>query len=69
MFEKKEFFTPNRYEFAALMEGVTLRFDGIDLGLALLNMSFSPSGRYFAAGYHERGSGETLGGPRSAELQ
>lgn len=59
VFEKKEFFTPNRYEFAELMEGVTLRFDNIDLGLALLNMSFSPGGRYFAAGYYERGGGES----------
>src|SRR5688572_30262447 len=62
VFEKKEFFTPNHYEFVALVGGVSiLRLDSIDLGLALLNMGFSPSGRYFAAGYYQRGprGGET----------
>jgi hypothetical protein len=67
MFEKKEFFEPNYYEFVALVQGVALlRFDGIDLGLALLNMGFSPNGRYFAAGYYERRSG---GGETSLVLE
>lgn len=62
LFEKKEFFVPNYSEFVALLgDAVMLRIDGIDLGLALLNMSFSPNSRYFAAGYYERrgGGGET----------
>jgi WD40 repeat protein len=67
MFEKKEFFEPNYYEFVALIQGVAiLRLDGIDLGLALLNMGFSPNGRYFAAGYYERRSG---GGETSLVLE
>lgn len=57
-FEKKEFFVPNYFEFVAMIRGVAvLRLDGIDAGLALLTMGFSPSGRYFAAGYYERESG------------
>ena len=62
LFEKKEFFTPNYSEFVELIRGVLIqRIDGVDLGLALLNMGFSPNGHYFAAGYYERrsGGGET----------
>jgi WD40 repeat protein len=66
VFEKKEFFTPNHQEFVELMEGVMLRFDATDLGIALLNMGFSPSGRYFAAGYYQRGIG---GGETSLVLE
>ncbi len=67
LFEKKEFFVPNYYEFVAMIgEVAILRMDGIDLGLALLNMGFSPSGRYFAAGYYERRSG---GGETSLVLE
>jgi WD40 repeat protein len=61
VFEKKEFFEPN-WESIAIIRGVgTVRMGGVDLGLSLLNMGFSPSGRYFAAGYYERrtGGGET----------
>ena len=61
VFEKKEFFVPN-YEFIAMISGVaSIRLNSVDLGLSLLNMGFSPSGRYFAAGYYERriGGGET----------
>lgn len=60
-FEKKEFFVPN-YEVISMTTGrVMLRMNSVDLGLAILNMRFSPSGRYFAAGYYERrvGGGDT----------
>lgn len=67
VFEKKEFFIPNYSEFVAMFDDVVLlRMDGLDLGLALLNMSFSPNGRYFAAGYYERRSG---GGETALVLQ
>ena len=66
-FEKKEFFEPNYSEYVTLIRGVLLiRIDGIDLGLSLLNMGFSPGGRYFAAGYHQRGIG---GGETSLVLE
>lgn len=61
VFEKKEFFEPN-WESIAIIRGVaTIRMNAVDFGLSLLNMGFSPSGRYFAAGYYERriGGGET----------
>ena len=61
VFEKKEFFVPN-YEVISMTTGrVMLRMNSVDLGLAILNIGFSPSGRYFAAGYYERrvGGGDT----------
>lgn len=62
VFEKKEFFKPNYYEFMEMIREVsTVRLENTDAGLPLLNMEFSPDGRYFAAGYYERrlGGGET----------
>ncbi len=58
VFEKKEFFLPNYFEFMELIRGVaTVRLENTDAGLPLLNMEFSPDSRYFAAGYYERRSG------------
>lgn len=67
LFEKKEFFVPNYSEFIAMIDGVMmLGVDGVDLGLVLLNMEFSPNGRYFAAGVYERRS---RGGDTALVLQ
>lgn len=55
VFEKREFFIPNYLEFMVMLRRVsTERLDNTDAGLPLLNMEFSPDGRYFAAGYYSR---------------
>lgn len=59
VFERKEFFEPNYIEFVSMIGGVmTFGLDSTDAGLDLLNMGFSPDGRYFAAGYHQRRAGD-----------
>lgn len=51
--QKKEFFAPNYYQMLFMIAEITARdHDSTDAGLDLINMNFSPDGRYFAAGYH-----------------
>ena len=50
---KKEFYAPTYYEYLGIL--ATLRLygdDASDVNMGLLNMKFSPDGRYFVAGYY-----------------
>ena len=57
VFEKKEFLTPNYDSIALIRELASLGLSAVDSGLEIVNMHFSPNGRYFAAGYYERRAG------------
>jgi hypothetical protein len=49
---KKEFYAPTWYQYLSIYSQAGQRGeDSSDLNLALLNLKFSPDGRYFAAGY------------------
>lgn len=58
VWKKKEFYVPDYWQWWAVYASVELRGeDSSDLNLAVLNMKFSPDGRHFVAGYHDRWSG------------
>lgn len=51
--QKKEFYAPDYFQYLGIL--ATLRLygdDASDVNMRLLNMKFSPDGRYFAAGYY-----------------
>ena len=53
VWRKKEFYAPDYWTWLTIYSEWQQRGDdSTDLNLALLNMHFSPDGRYFAAGYH-----------------
>lgn len=53
VWQKKDFFAPSYWEANLIYSMLILRGDErTDLNLALLNLDFSPDGKYFAAGYH-----------------
>ena len=50
---RKEFYEPDYYQALSILWQLQLRpEDNTDLNLGIINMKFSPDGRYFAAGYH-----------------
>ncbi len=53
--QRADFMEPSYYLILRIFERLASRMsDDTDLGLNLLNMKFSPSGRYFVAGHHGR---------------
>ena len=53
LWRKKDFYEPNYTQSLIIYSALRLRADdSSDLNLGLLNMKFSPDGRYFVAGYH-----------------
>ncbi len=52
LYEKKEFYVPSYFQLFMLLFDLADRInDDGDAGLSLVEMGFSPDGRYFAAGY------------------
>ena len=52
---KKDFYAPDYWQWLSIYSELRLRREeSSDLNLLLINMNFSPDGRYFAAGYHGR---------------
>ena len=50
---KKEFFAPAYWQYVSILSMLRARGeDNSDINIGLINMRFSPDGRYFAAGYH-----------------
>jgi WD40 repeat protein len=53
--QKKEFWNPSYFEILSLLEALFEgERDNLDFRFDLINMDFSPDGRYFAAGYYGR---------------
>src|ERR1700752_5241808 len=50
---KKEFYAPDYWQYLGILSTLRLYGDDVsDLNMRLLNMKFSPDGRYFAAGHY-----------------
>ena len=55
VWRKKEFYAPDYFQWLSIYSQLRLRGEESgDLNLALINMKFSPDGRYFVAGHHGR---------------
>lgn len=53
VWHKKEFYAPTYWDYVGIYSMLITRGDErTDLNLPLLNIDFSPDGKYFAAGYH-----------------
>lgn len=51
--EKKEFWAPDYYDFLRLLDALFGGdIDSLDFGIDVINMGFSPDGRYFVAGFY-----------------
>lgn len=52
---KKEFYAPDYFQYLGILSTLRLYGDDVsDLNMRLINMQFSPDGRYLAAGYYGR---------------
>ena len=55
VWRKKEFYAPDYWEYLSILHMLRVRGEeNSDVNIGLINMKFSPDGRYFAAGYHGR---------------
>lgn len=52
VFQKKEFYATSYYHFLWILSKLFQMDSSIDAGLDLINMSFSPDGHYFLAGFY-----------------